>query len=122
MPLPMKSAAKRFGNLVVPTALSSTGVSAPQTRTDSSHGNAMVTPTPRRNVRRDSFQVLLFIRLVPRQIRLRPRIQKLRARDDAFDEHAEAMIARSELRFHLSHERFITQNECSAEAISEQLA
>src|SRR3954467_8601350 len=50
MPQPMNSAANRLGHANGTPA--ATGV-APQTGTDSSHGSAMVTPTPRRNVRRD---------------------------------------------------------------------
>src|SRR6185503_10418797 len=46
MPLPMNSAAKRFGGVFA-------AGSAPQTGTDSSQGKAIVTPTPRRKVRRE---------------------------------------------------------------------
>ena len=50
-PLPQKSAAKRFG---IAVGTSPAIVSAPQTGSDSIHGSAMVTPTPRRKVRRES--------------------------------------------------------------------
>src|SRR5258706_4069595 len=51
MPLPMNNAAKRLGN--GPGVPSFAGA-APQTGIDSSHGRAMATPTPRRNLRRES--------------------------------------------------------------------
>src|SRR5206468_2131524 len=47
MPQPMKRAANRFGQGI---GTSPATVGAPQTGTDSSHGSAIVTPTPRRNV------------------------------------------------------------------------
>src|SRR5438552_3358486 len=51
IPLPMNNAAKRFGNGL--DAASRAGP-APQTGIDSSHGSAIATPTPRRNVRREA--------------------------------------------------------------------
>src|SRR5262245_36584860 len=51
MPFPMKTAAKRFGNGPV-GSFEIEG--APQTGMDSSHGNAIATPAPRRNLRRES--------------------------------------------------------------------
>src|SRR5215470_9276129 len=45
----MKTTAKRFGGLVARVA----SVVAPQDGIDSSHGSAMVTPAPRRKVRRE---------------------------------------------------------------------
>src|SRR6185437_11436214 len=50
MPLPMNSAAKRWGYFGV--AASDSAVSPPQTGIDSSHGSAIATPTPRSTVRR----------------------------------------------------------------------
>src|SRR5664279_2175082 len=51
MPVPMKSTAKRFGGLGTAAADS-----------DSSHGKAIVTPVPRRNVRREeAFSRRVFI-------------------------------------------------------------
>src|SRR5436190_7763027 len=50
MPLPMNNAANRFGN---GPGVPSLAGSAPQTGIDSSHGRAIATPTPRRNVRRE---------------------------------------------------------------------
>src|SRR5258708_8727229 len=61
-PLPQKSAANRLGN--APAGSPSFGVaSAPQLGNDSSHGSDMVTPTPRRNFRRETLNCLegLFI-------------------------------------------------------------
>src|SRR5206468_3779901 len=52
IPLPMNNAAKRLGN--GPGVPSFAG-SAPQTEIDSSHGRAIATPTPRRNVRREGW-------------------------------------------------------------------
>src|SRR5947209_1233344 len=50
MPLPMKSAAKRFGNAgSVPRG----AISSPQTGSDSSQGKPIATPTPRSIVRRE---------------------------------------------------------------------
>src|SRR5271163_418145 len=50
-PHPMKSAANRLGQ----AAGKSPAIAvAPHTGTDSSHGSAIVTPAPRRNVRRDA--------------------------------------------------------------------
>ena len=49
-PLPENSTARRTGASLAPrTALAS----SPQTRNDSIHGSAMLTPTPRRKVRRE---------------------------------------------------------------------
>src|SRR5271168_2639336 len=50
-PQPMNSAANRFGQ---GAGRSPVMVAMPQTGTDSSHGNAIVTPAPFRNVRRDA--------------------------------------------------------------------
>src|SRR5947209_2729458 len=50
-PQPMYRAANRFGQ---GSGTSPATVAEPQTGTDSSQGRAMVTPTPRRNVRRDA--------------------------------------------------------------------
>src|SRR5262245_36497495 len=49
IPLPTKRAAKRFGK---GPADSGAGVALPQTGSDSSQGKVMVTPAPRRKVRR----------------------------------------------------------------------
>ena len=55
-PLPENSTASRTGaSLALPFA------SSPQTLSDSSQGRAMLTPTPRRNVRRGNWWVLAFI-------------------------------------------------------------
>src|SRR5436190_14911372 len=51
MPFPMNSAAKRFGK---GPGVPSFNASVPQTGIDSSHGSAIATPTPRRNLRRVS--------------------------------------------------------------------
>ena len=51
-PQPMNSAANRFGQ---GAGTSPAIAAAPQTGTDSSQGRAIVTPTPRRNVRRDAW-------------------------------------------------------------------
>src|SRR4030095_3570095 len=52
MPLPMKIAASRLGNGL---ATLGADVAAPQAGMDSNHGSAIVTPTPRRNARRETF-------------------------------------------------------------------
>src|SRR5262245_29006631 len=56
MPQPMNRAANRFGSA---TGTPLATVSAPQTGTDSSHGSAIVTPTPRRKVRREFCKVFI---------------------------------------------------------------
>src|SRR5579884_4504274 len=48
-PQPMNRAANRFGHGAVPPA----DALAPHAGIDSSHGRAIVTPAPRRNIRRD---------------------------------------------------------------------
>src|SRR5918998_1543330 len=53
IPQPMNRAANRFGATGTPPF---TG-GLPQTGTDSSHGRAIVTPTPRRNVRRETVRL-----------------------------------------------------------------
>src|SRR5512132_2016248 len=50
MPLPMNSTAKRLGN---GPAARSAATGLPQAGSDSSHGSAMLTPTPRNTVRLD---------------------------------------------------------------------
>src|SRR5579871_1672644 len=67
MPVPINWTTKRLGG-----ALGACGASAaaPQTGTDSSHGSAMTTPAPRRNIRRETgptgFGSWLDIELIPR--------------------------------------------------------
>src|SRR5436190_2188563 len=56
MPLPMNRTAKRRGNgaaMPLSPAGAAGSVAAPHTGIDSSQGNAIVTPTPRRNLRLD---------------------------------------------------------------------
>ena len=53
-PQPMKSAANRLGNGAGSPPVAAM---APQTGTDSSHGKAIVTPAPRKNVRRDAWWI-----------------------------------------------------------------
>src|SRR4051812_25265923 len=48
IPLPMKTTPKRLGG--------GAAAVAPQTGSDSSHGRAIVTPAPRRKIRRDVFR------------------------------------------------------------------
>src|SRR5579871_2857007 len=59
MPQAMNRAAKRFGQ---GTGTPPNVVAAPQTGIDSSHGSAMVTPTPRRKVRRERASELACVR------------------------------------------------------------
>ncbi len=54
MPLPMNSTAKRLGNAAPAAAAAEAAGAAPQAGTDSNQGRAIVTPTPRRKVRRDT--------------------------------------------------------------------
>jgi hypothetical protein len=51
MPQAMNRAANRFGHAAGESPVMG---AAPQTGTDSSHGRAIVTPTPRRNIRRET--------------------------------------------------------------------
>src|SRR4051812_40499530 len=53
MPQPMNITAKRRGNVAsAPPVRTGAGDSAPHAGSDSSQGSAIVTPTPRRNMRR----------------------------------------------------------------------
>ena len=106
-PQPMNSAANRFGQ----GAGKSPAIAAPpQTGTDSSQGRAIVTPTPRRNVRRDGWQVPAarcfgfelrssssFLRLFA----FDSLVQELWAGDDRLDQTAEAVAVGRQLRAHL---------------------
>ena len=61
MPLPMNRTAKRFGNAGAASWLRGGGT--PQAGSDSSHGRAIVTPTPRRKVRRGEAALCILTRL-----------------------------------------------------------
>src|SRR5688572_24770987 len=101
-PLPMKSTAKRLGK-------GELGVAA-NADMDSSHGNAMVTPAPRRTVRRDSLISLAFLHG-------RAFLQELRAGDDGLDQRAESIVIRRELRVHPLDERLIRQQKRAAQGV-----
>src|SRR5438876_332167 len=58
IPLPMNNAAKRLGK---GPEVGSLDGSMPQTGIDSSHGRAIATPTPRRNLRREVCGPMLLI-------------------------------------------------------------
>src|SRR5262245_33738311 len=60
MPQPMNKAAKRLGHGAGTPPF---GGAEPQTGIDSSHGRAIVTPTPRRNVRRETWGRSALIRV-----------------------------------------------------------
>src|SRR6185436_7639273 len=97
----MKMTPKRFGNAEVVS---------PKTGRDSSHGNAMVTPAPRRTVRRemrrDDFGVRLGILITFQFSGFRfliihtSFIQELGACDNGLDQRTKAIGPGSEAGFH----------------------
>src|SRR5688572_18779362 len=103
-PLPMKSTAKRLGK-------GELGVAA-KADMDSSHGRAMVTPAPRRTVRRDSFISLAFLHR-------RALFQELGAGDDGIDQRAELISVRRKLCVHPLDERLIRQQQGSPQSVYE---
>src|SRR6516225_8619023 len=123
MPVPMKSAANRLGKL------SGVAVSA-KAESDSSHGNAIVTPAPRSTARREmrfedscvgrgiSVTLLLEIGLFD-QIGISP-VQKLGTRHEGLDEHGKPVAITDEPGFHPLNERFIGELERPAQSIAEQ--
>src|SRR5690349_20767827 len=105
MPLPMNTTAKRFGNAPAPgiaAAAPAAAGASPNTDMDSSHGRAMVTPTPRRKVRRLkprgfagrgtlSWPIKICLSLSVSDGFIASLGQKLRAGDDGFDKGIEAI-------------------------------
>src|ERR1043166_2849778 len=123
MPLPMKRAAKRLGGEA------GTPPARARVPSDSSHGRAMLTPTPARNVRRDK---VCFIGVIPpqganRPILLRggdfarPFVQKLRARDDGFDQAIEPVVVVGQPFTHAVDRVAVGRQEAAAQRIGQQL-
>src|SRR5215208_690072 len=100
-PLPMNRTANRFGKGELD------GVAA-NADSESSHGSAMVTPAPRRTVRRDNFISLPLSGCGAF-------LQELRARDDGFDQSAESIAARRELVIHPLNQRLVRKLQRSAQ-------
>src|SRR3954463_5072721 len=105
MPLPMKTAAKRLGKRLAPSGRGAAG--SPQTRMDSSQGNAMVTPTPRKKVRREIMEVRVLFRIksVSGNVRVLTRVQELRAGHNASHQAPEPVAVASQLRAHLLNQQ-----------------
>src|SRR5688572_11250370 len=110
MPLPMNITAKRFGNTVAAAADCDGAAHA----SDSSHGSAIVTPTPRRTVR------LEMDRLMPSLLGAGG--TKLRARHDAFDDAVETVAVAGQRRAHRVDRGLVRQHQAAVERIREQLA
>src|SRR5688500_17115973 len=98
----MNRAAKRWGytEAVPPAVVEVVAGAAPKTGTDSNHGNAIVTPIPRRNARRvksgrstgrKGFWLSLMGRLFGSHVDVGALGEKLRARHQGFDQGTEAM-------------------------------
>ena len=118
-PLPMKSTANRFGN-------GEEDVWA-NADIDSSHGSAMVTPAPRRTVRRDSFISIPFLlrvalglllaRAAPRPVRTF--LQELRARYNRFYKRAESITVRRHPVVHALDQRLVREEQRAAQRVHE---
>src|SRR3954452_2997173 len=91
MPLPMNITAKRLGAVV-----------APQTGRDSNQGSAIVTPAPRRNIRRD---VLISITSL---------VQELRAGDDRLHQRVEAVPICRQFTAHLFDRGLVRKDQTPA--------
>src|SRR6185436_20503995 len=130
MPLPMKSAANRLGKPAPAAAAAvaapfAAGVSAPQIRTDSSHGKVIVTPTPLRNVRRESFSFRICLDIgnsVFRETAFDACVQKLRARHNRFDKASESVLIGHKFRAQVVNQRFVAQNQRAAQTVRQHLA
>src|SRR4051794_8107848 len=108
-PLPMNRTAKRFGKLpgIVESA---------KAGSDSSHGNAMATPAPRRIVRREmrsaSLFVLIGIRLTFLFRKIRASfVHELRAGDNRLHQGREAIAICSQRSSHALHGEIIGEQK-----------
>src|SRR5262245_9028750 len=104
-PLPENSAAKRTGASLAGAA----GLgSSPQTGSDSSQGRAIVTPTPRRNVRRENR--CIFILNTPRSgisIVLAADLAELPAAENRLHGREKAVVVLLQLLLHLFKQRLV---------------
>src|SRR5581483_8611569 len=133
MPLPMKSTPKRFGIVAAPAAASATAPAdsgvAPQTGMDSSHGSAIVTPTPRKKVRRDIWKPRDFCRddslilpvLLCEHI-MASLVEELRTGHDILDQRVKPVAVRGELRMQVGNGCLIRKNQSAPQRVDEHLA
>src|SRR5262249_10335703 len=122
-PLPENSAAKRTGASL---ALAAFG-SSPQTGSDSSHGSATVTPTPRRKVRRESWCEFIVLSsmsggLMPLHSLVPPDFAELPAADNRLQRRAEAVIGLLQLALHLFQQRLVGKLHAPSQGVAEQFA
>src|SRR3979411_409990 len=119
----MKRTAKRFGKVPGEAASAKAG-------RDSSHGRAMVTPAPRRTVRREmrlaEFSVrwaILFTFLFRgsglRQIGFLS-VQELGSFDYGFQQRSKVITIRRQRGLHALNDRFIGEQERPAESVAQQ--
>src|SRR3954470_7174722 len=108
----MKTTAKRLGASVV----------APQTGRDSSHGSAMVTPAPRRNIRRDGCDLLMLLTFRGRALFEHATGPKLRTSNDRVDQGLETIVVGGELAAEFFEGRLVGEDQAAAEGIGEQFA
>src|SRR4051812_33300176 len=115
-PLPEKRTARRTGASLAERSAPARG-SSPQTRTDSIHGRAMVTPMPRRKARRSNWCDLPSLLLMS----VRPGFKRsfveghvapadlaeLSAAHDQVDGDADMIIAGGEFGLHFFQQRFV---------------
>src|SRR5580704_10618118 len=102
MPQPWNNTARRFGNWLA----AATAASAPQTGMDSSHGNAIATPTPRSMVRREIRYARAFLRsfmsiILLCRAALAAFVQELRACDNGIDHRVKTEAVGLQIMAHL---------------------
>src|SRR5713226_5319236 len=112
----MNSTPKRLGKApVVP-------VVAPKTGIDSSQGNAMVTPNPRRTARREMAGVFMLVTLPFVGCIWGSLRKELRTTDNTFYKSIKAVSVRGEFSAHGLDGGFVGQHQAAAESVREQLA
>src|SRR5215467_2591335 len=110
----MKTTAKRFGGFAASVA----SVVAPQDGIDSSHGSAMVTPAPRRKVRREDGMLLTSL-----NGGFGPSLgQELGTCDNLFHHGVETVTVGAQFGAHGLDGRFVGQDQATAERIHHQFA
>src|SRR4051794_28578346 len=111
MPLPINTTPNRFGVSVV----------APQTGIDSSHGSAIVTPAPRRNILRDDFDLLMLLTF--RRVGIgRPPVAKLWTPHDRIDQGLKTMIVRGERAADVFQRGLVGKDQAATQCVREELA
>src|SRR5436190_7895744 len=123
-PFPAKSTASRTGASLA--GLTPIGGVSPQTVSDSIHGSAIVTPSPRRKVRRENWCVLICsmfdVRLLFVSHFATTNFSKLFAPHNRLDRDTHTIILRLELLDHLIDERPIGKHHRATDGVAEQLA